>query len=428
MEWNRITLGEAYDQEGGVVQTGPFGSQLHESDYKDEGVPVVMPKDITDDKISYSSIARVDESDANRLGRHKLELNDIVFPRRGDIGKRALVTAEQVGWLCGTGCLKLRGTSKLVHPKFLYYYLKQKSVVAWIENQAIGATMMNLNTSILRSVPLELPPYHIQTRITSVLSAFDELIDNNSQRITLLEQMAEGIYKEWFVRLRFAGHENIPVVDGLPQGWEVNTLDNYLKYYRGKSYSSDELTDSTGLPLLNLKCINRGGGFRRDGLKYFDGKFTINNVAYTGDIVMAVTDMTQNRDIVGRVALIPDMGFDKYIFSMDLIRLEPVGLSKTFLYSLLRYSGIGLELKEFANGANVLHLTPSVLDSQLVTMPAEAVRTNFEKIVAPMLKEIDLLELKNENLKQTRDLLLPRLISGKLSIEHLAEHQLQLAI
>ena len=173
------------------------------------------------------------------------------------------------------------------------------------------------------------------------------------------------------------------------------------------------------MPFINLKCINRNGGFRRDGLKVFNGEYKDSNVAYEGDIVMAVTDMTQDRAIVGRVAKVPEMNQDKYIVSMDLIKIEPLDIEKDFLYALLRFSNIGLLLKEFANGVNVLHLTPDMIYLQKVTVPPKNLQTKFEKILVSILKEINILNLKNDELKQTRDLLLPRLMSGKLNVEGL---------
>ncbi len=273
--------------------------------------------------------------------------------------------------------------------------------------------------SELKKFSFNYPPLKTQQKIASLLSNYDKLIENNTQRIKLLESMAEELYKEWFVRLRFPGFEDVEVLDGVPEGWERKSLNKYLKYHRGKSYSSEDIAGDTGLPFINLKCINRNGGFRRDGIKVFNGEYKESNVAYEGDIVMAVTDMTQDRAIVGRVAKVPAMNQDKYIVSMDLVKIEPLDIEKDFLYALLRFSSIGLLLKEFANGVNVLHLTPDMIYLQKVTIPPKNLQIKFEKILVPILKEIDILNLKNDELKQTRDLLLPRLMSGKLNVEDL---------
>lgn len=226
--WRTRTLGEISDEVDGVIQTGPFGSQLHESDYVDDGIPMVMPKNILDGKIDTSDIAFIKEEDADRLQRHKMSVGDIVYGRRGDIGRRGLIGVRESGWLCGTGCLRVSLGDRVLNPTYLYYYLGQPSVVSWIANQAVGATMPNLNTGILRSVEVRYPCLPLQRRIAFILSAYDDLIENNTRRIKILEQMAEMIYREWLIDFRFPGHENVPMVESelgpMPEGWQTGIL------------------------------------------------------------------------------------------------------------------------------------------------------------------------------------------------------------
>jgi type I restriction enzyme S subunit len=123
VSWSESPLGVILADDNGRIQTGPFGSQLHESDYVEEGVPVIMPKDISDGDIDETTVARVAPRTAAKLTRHLLAARTIVLPRRGEITKRAFISDAQTGWLCGTGCLQIRlGGSKLI-PEFLYYYL-----------------------------------------------------------------------------------------------------------------------------------------------------------------------------------------------------------------------------------------------------------------------------------------------------------------
>jgi hypothetical protein len=167
-----------------------------------------------------------------------------------------------------------------------------------------------------------------------------------------------------------------------------------------------------------LKCLVRDGGFRRSGLKRYTGEFKDIHVAKKGDIVMAVTDMTQERRIVARAALVPTLDNDFGIFSMDLVRIEPKpDLPKTFLYSFLRYSSFADEVKQHANGVNVLHLSPDrITDFRFPAPPADLMR-RFAGFVAPVLEEIDTLANKIDNLRRTRDLLLPRLLSGQIVLD-----------
>ncbi len=188
--WNSSTLGAVCKAGGGSIQTGPFGSQLHASDYVAVGVPSVMPKNIGDNRIDTQDIARVRQEDAERLSRHRLRAGDVVYSRRGDVRRRALVREKETGWLCGTGCLRVRlGLRSTLDPEFLSYYLGARAVGDWIERHAVGATMLNLNTGILSAVPVVVPPMQEQRRIASLLRALDEQIAVNrrtNQRVAEL--------------------------------------------------------------------------------------------------------------------------------------------------------------------------------------------------------------------------------------------------
>jgi type I restriction enzyme S subunit len=150
----------------------------------------------------------------------------------------------------------------------------------------------------------------------------------------------------------------------------------------------------------------------------YTGEFKDIHVAKKGDIVMAVTDMTQERRIVARAALVPTLDNEFGIYSMDLVRIEPKEATpKTFLYSLLRYSSFADEIKEHANGANVLHLSPDrITDYRFANPPAELM-LSFASFAGPVVEEIDTLANKIENLRLTRDLLLPRLLSGQIDLK-----------
>ena len=184
--WISTDLAALTRQFGGGIQTGPFGSQLHASDYVDIGVPVAMPKDIVNRRVSTSSIARVGAADANRLSRHKLQAGDIVFSRRGDVERHALITQREVGWLCGTGCLLLRPGHAWQAPSFLSLLLDTLEARTWLVQHAVGATMPNLNTGILGSVPLVLPP-------SKVLTAFESLVSLTEEQRSRHASMAETL-------------------------------------------------------------------------------------------------------------------------------------------------------------------------------------------------------------------------------------------
>lgn len=244
--WKICTIGEICDKHGGEVQTGPFGSQLHASDYVEDGVPSVMPKDIIGSHISDIGIARVPESDAIRLAIHRLREGDIVYARRGDIGRRALVSARENGWLCGTGCLRIRFNSPNVDPAYVLAYLGHPSVVEWVEARAQGATMLNLNTTILRGVPLRIPPIAEQRRIATILDKADEIRRKRREAIALTEDLLRSTFLEIF---------GDPVTN--PKGWSRVPLAEISQVQGGLQVTHARANLPMKMPYLRVANVHR---------------------------------------------------------------------------------------------------------------------------------------------------------------------------
>jgi type I restriction enzyme S subunit len=164
------------------IQIGPFGSQLHASDYLPEGIPVVMPQDIINGKISKVKIAHISADKANELSRHRLYAGDILFARRGDLTKRAIVSRNQEGWICGTGTVRVR--TKILHPQILFHAVTTDEVNSWLLSNAVGATMPNLNTALVNDIPIRVP-----NNVKDQLIALEELDQNIIQRMILIERL-----------------------------------------------------------------------------------------------------------------------------------------------------------------------------------------------------------------------------------------------
>ena len=398
--WKKAKLGDCCVENG--IQTGPFGSQLHQSDYSEAGTPVIMPKDIRDGRVVEDGIARVGEVHVKRLSRHRVAKNNIVYPRRGDVGKAAFITGKEVGWLCGTGCLKVDLNEDVVDPVFIRYFLALNDSVSWLEKHAVGSTMLNINAGILAELPIALPPLPTQRRIAAMLSDYDSAIDNARRQIALLEEAAMRLYREWFV------------VNADPK-WEKRQLWDVCDYFRGVSYTSKEIEGKDGVPLITLKNIERFGGFREDRSKTFSGVCKDGSSAGANDVLMAVTDMTKERRLVGHVAMVPDT-YDKAQFSMDLIRLKGKLVSDSFLYAMLRYSTYADEFAVRASGANVLHLKPSSLDDCEVVVPKRVLCEKFDSTFVPMVQKKNALYRAILRSTEARNRLLPKLMSGEVEV------------
>ena len=174
-KWTYTTLGKISE-----IITGPFGSQLHQSDYVEQGIPVVMPQDIDNRKVNYASINYVSNEDSIRLERYKTIINDILYARRGDVEKHAFIKEKDNGVLCGTGCLRVRITTSEVEPEFISFFLNREEARKWLVAHAVGTNMPNLNTDILSDVPIAYPLLEEQRKIVQVLNSLDEKIALNS--------------------------------------------------------------------------------------------------------------------------------------------------------------------------------------------------------------------------------------------------------
>ncbi|MBN1584468.1 MAG: restriction endonuclease subunit S, partial [Anaerolineae bacterium] len=187
--WEIALLGDILKSSGGNVQTGPFGSLLHASDYVPRGFPVVMPKDLTiRGTISSDSIACIGLDDYQRLERYHLQAKDILVARRGEIGRRGLVTERESGWLCGTGCLRIR-PGHLLDSQFLAQMFEATWLREWLTVNAIGTTMLNLSARILNSMPIPLLPIQEQQEIAHILVTTDSKIAVEENRKSALEAL-----------------------------------------------------------------------------------------------------------------------------------------------------------------------------------------------------------------------------------------------
>ena len=299
------------------------------------------------------------------------------------------------------------------NPLFYYYYFKSPlSPVSTIVSQCAQA---GIRGSDLSNLEVICPSRDIQDKIVDILSAYDDLIENNQKQIKLLEEATQRLYKEWFIDLRFPGHENVGIVDGVPEGWNIRPFNEVFSYVRGKSYKSSELSESEGVLLVNLKNINAFGGYKRNAEKRYLGTYKADQSLDAGDIVMGVTDMTQERRLVGHVAIVPDLG-ENMTFSMDLIKLIPKSVTRGYLYSAMRFGRYSEQISPFANGVNVLHLKPEAIMNMIMVVPSRDVLERYENLFESYRRKIELLEKQSNYLTEARDRLLPKLMSGEIEV------------
>ena len=405
MSLDGISLGQALRADGGVIQTGPFGSQLKQAEYSGDGVPVIMPKDIQYGTVVRHTVACVTEEKAERLSRHKIAVNGIVLPRRGDIAKRAFIEEDQAGWLCGTGCLKVETTGSQIWPRYLYYHLGTPASIAWLERNGVGSTMLNLSAEIVSRLPIHVPSIDIQKRIADILSAYDDLIDNNRRRIALLEEAARLLYREWFVHFRFPGHKHVKIIDGVPEGWERRTLDELVRVVQEKvpptEFESDDV--HIGLEHMPRRSFTLCDWGAVDDLASAKWRF------HAGDILFC-----KIRPYFHKVGFALRGG----LASSDAIVLRAVEKADWPMVLSVTASDhfVAVASKTVREGSKMPRADWEVLKRYALVKPPPGVLHSFNEIVRAIARQCETLARQSRELADARDLLLPRLMNGEIAV------------
>jgi len=417
MSWSTSTLGSVVKRDGGMIQTGPFGSQLHQSDYVSEGIPVIMPKDINGGRVDPESVALVSEETALRLSRHQLRPRTIVLPRRGEITKRAFIRDEQTGWLCGTGCLQIvTGEGKLL-PEFLYFYMDRQEVGRWLEQHAVGTTMLNLSAKIVANLPVKYPSPKIQQRIADILFAYDDLIENNRRRMVLLEEVARQLYREWFVRLRFPGYEHTRIVDGVPTGWRKVRL-GAISTKIGSGFTPRGGESSylpEGTPLIRSQNVY-DDLFIDEGLAFLSEEHAADLASVTvqsRDILLNITGASVARCCMAPESFLPAR-VNQHVM---IIRIDPDKVDPLFVHKAINSDERKRQLLSYAQkGATREALTKEMVADFEITLPTGTLVRQFAEIAEPTFRQRENLAFQNQKLRAARDLLLPRLMSGEIAV------------
>lgn len=404
MEWKEVRLGDIAD-----VQTGPFGSQLHKSDYIAEGIPCIMPTNIGPHlNFIVDGIAHVSEVDANRLSRHLTEIGDIIYARRGDIEKCAYVTTNEEKWLCGTGCLKIRCNNE-VNSRFIAYLLSTAECKKWITGNAVGTTMLNLSKGILSNLPLLVPSHEDQRRIASILSSLDRKIELNNKINADLEEMAQAIFKNWFVD--FEPFKDGKFVDSelgkIPEGWKVGRLTDVIKLMPGGTPKTSEplYWDNGTIPFFSPKDVNGVYCFATEKHITETGLNKCCSNLYPKDTIFITC-----RGTVGKVCLAAcDMAMNQSNYAIKAID----GYSQYYIFFLVK--SVVERLIKKSNGAVFSAITSKDFDEEIL-IPSQKAVEDFTNVIDGFFRRIFTIGTENSRLSTLRDTLLPRLMSGELEV------------
>jgi type I restriction enzyme S subunit len=428
-DWETVKLSDYLIIKGRIGWKGLKRSEFNSND----DYIIVNGPDIKEGKVNWENCMKIPTSRYNESPEIMLKVNDILMTKDGTIGKLAFIDRLPAPATVASGIFVIRSKSKDLNIKYLYYVFKSPYFKNLIISRTEGSVIPHLYQRDIEQLLISKPPLKEQDIITKILYGLDSKIELNNRMNETLDVIVQRIFKEWFLNFEFPNEKGRPYKSSngklieselgkIPKGWEVRRLGDFIKVERGLSYKGSGLSN-VGLPLINLGTMAPNGGFTYRGLKFYSGEFKERNLVKAGDIVIANTDITQNREVLGSPAIVPfDLGTDKILFTHHIYALRNSSvLPNLFIYYLLQSKKYKDRTRGFATGTTVLSLPEDAILNLSFILPEKNVIKKFEKLSNEIRSKI------TNNINESRDLtniiglLLPKLISGKIRVTGVSE-------
>ena len=379
-----------------------------ENSYQAEGITLIRSLNVYDFEFKYDGLAFIDEKQAleTRLARVIVKPQDLLLNITGaSVARCCIVPEHLLPARVNQHVMLVRVDSNHADPYYVLYCINGPVYKTQLLTLAQGGTTREaLTKEIIGNFEIPLPPLPTQRKIAAVLSAYDDLIDNNTRRIQILEEMARAIYREWFVHFRFPGHETVKLVESavglIPEGGEVKTLGEACEIVMGQSPKSEFYNETgEGLPF-------------HQGVKDFGQRFPTdrvyctvqNRIAEAGDILFSV------RAPVGRI----NIANKRIVIGRGLCAIRDKNENQAFIFHQLKEK---FQEEDIMGGGTIFKaVTKADMLGIQIILPTGSLIAKFEQIAKPIFSELENLTAKNANLRRTRDLLLPKLISGEIDV------------
>lgn len=373
-----------------------------------KGVPFVTISNITNiNQFDFSNTMFVPQEYYDGLdSKRKAQEGDILYSVVGSFGIPVYIK-EATPFVFQRHIAILRPNADKIVPGFLYYAMLNRDFYMKADAVALGAAQRTISLTALRNMEIEIPHIEVQKKIVKVLSSYDNLIENNQKQIKLLEEAAQRLYKEWFVDLRFPGHEDVAIVDDAPEGWTEDTIDSKIDLLSGYAFKSSEFNDEGIYKIVTIKNV-KDGQFDGDNVSRMidiPTKMPEHCKLSDGDILLSLTGN------VGRVCIVHG---DNYLLNQRVGKIK--SNNSTYVYCLFRSKDMFDEMNNLANGAAQQNLSPIRTGKIKVVFPTDELIDAFEEIVSPMIEKITMLNKIMLLLSQARDRLLPKLMSGEIEV------------
>ena len=413
---------------GEVVSGGT--PKTKELSYWDGNISWITPKDLStfNERYIENGERSITQEGLDNSSAKLLPKGTVLFSSRAPIGYVAIANKD----LCtNQGFKNIVCDEVISHNQFIYYMMKYKKNE--IESIAGGSTFKEVSGKTVKEFKIPVPPIEEQKAISKILSDLDEKIEVNNKINKRLEEMAQSIFKHWFIDFEFLNEDGQPykssggeMVDSelgmIPKGWEVKELDSIVEVFNGYSYKGKELSESNDA-MVTIKNFDRNGGYKIEGLKeiIISDKVKEHHYVDIGDIVVAHTDLTQGAEIIGNPIIVTSKSkYDKLIMSMDTVKVKSIdeNISDNIIYMILkdrRFKGYALG---HMNGTTVLHLSKKCIPSYKIATPNDSsLLKDLDKLLKPLVEnQINIIK-QNEKLANLRDTLLPKLMSGEIRVQ-----------
>lgn len=372
------------------------------------GIPFITISNITSmNQLDFSSSMFVPRWYYEKLDiKRKAQKNDILYSVVGSFGIPVFMK-NSIEFVFQRHIALLRPNIEKIVPQYLYYKILDRAFYMMADSLAIGAAQRTITLSSLRNIEINIPEVEQQQSIVDILSAYDDLIENNQKQIKLLEETVQRLYKEWFIDLRFPGHGNGEIIDGLPLGWHEDTIDTKVNLLNGFAFKSKDLKETGLFKLVTIKNVQDG---------YFEGK----NVKYLskipdkmprhchldeGDLLLSLTGN------VGRVCIVEGNDF---LLNQRVAKISSE--TPAYTYCLFRSNELLVKINNIANGAAQQNVSPIRIGQIKHLFPNDKLIMDFERVSGPILKRVVLMKKNIILLEEARDRLLPKLMNGEIEV------------
>ena len=387
MSWPMSTIDALKAKERYSLIGGPFGSNLTTRDYVEDGVPVIRGANLPDDRTFHDDdFVFVSEEKADQLSSNLAFPGDVIITQRGTLGQVGIVPqgCSYERYVLSQSQMKLKVDADIADSTYVYYFFRQPETVQYIRNFDSSSGVPHINLGVLKAMRIPLPPLASQRRIVETVSAYDDLIDNNRRRIKLLEDSVRLLFDEWFVRLRFPGHAPGTAVDGVPASWTREPLGASVVLRYGKALKAEDRAADGEVPVYGSS-----------------------GVVGTHDKAMVPGPAI----IVGRKGNVGSVfWYAQDFWPIDTVYFVDAQTSDLYLYYALQC------MHFISTDVAVPGLNRDFAYSRPLLSPPAELLARFLEVAVPVHAQIDTLAAMNDMLRTARDLLLPRLMSGELTV------------